>query len=139
MAAAGIDAISHALESHVTRTRSERSAELSAEAWRLLNRYFDASLNGHDDPASLLEARGHMLVGAHLAGVLVAHGHAGPNPGAHHHRRLERVRQVVERVRGHLARQIRERLRRHAVDGRALHADPLRRQVAGLARATAEA
>ena len=42
VAAAGIDAVSHALESHVTRKRSTGSAVLSAEAWQLLDANFPA-------------------------------------------------------------------------------------------------
>jgi alcohol dehydrogenase len=82
VAAAGIDAVSHALESHVTRTRTSRSAALSAEAWRLLDANFAACFDSTSDQ---LVCRGHMLVGAHLAGAaieasMLGAAHASANP-----------------------------------------------------------
>jgi alcohol dehydrogenase len=68
VAAAGIDAVSHALESHVTRKRSTGSAVLSAEAWQLLDANFPACF---DEAADQLACRGQMLIGAHLAGAAI--------------------------------------------------------------------
>lgn len=82
MAAAGIDAISHAIESHVSRKRTETSAALSAEAWSLLKANFEDCF---DHSADQLICRGHMLAAAHLAGAaieasMLGAGHASANP-----------------------------------------------------------
>jgi alcohol dehydrogenase len=82
VAAAGIDAISHAIESHVTSQRSVRSTELSAEAWSLLDANFEACFDEHADQ---LVCRGNMLVGSHLAGAAIEASmlgatHASANP-----------------------------------------------------------
>ncbi len=84
-AAAGIDAVSHALESFVTRTRSEHSSALAAEAWRLLNDSFEAGLATDGDREKTVRTRGRMLVGAHLAGAaieasMLGAAHASANP-----------------------------------------------------------
>lgn len=82
VAAAGMDALSHALESHVTRTRTEDSGRLSTAAWRLL----DASLETcFAETAEQRECRGNMLAGAHLAGAaieasMLGAAHAAANP-----------------------------------------------------------
>ena len=82
VAAAGIDAISHALESHVSRTRTEASGRLSAEAWKLLDANFEACF---DPDADQTHCRGRMLIGAHLAGAaieasMLGAAHATANP-----------------------------------------------------------
>jgi alcohol dehydrogenase len=82
----GIDAISHALESHVTRTRNSASAAFSREAWRLLARHFAKVLA---DPADL-DARGGMQLGACFAGLAIENSmlgatHALANPLTTHY------------------------------------------------------
>ncbi len=84
-AAAGIDAVSHALESHVSTARSDASAALSSEAWRLLDANFAPSLDPAADRGALLETRGSMLIGSHLAGAaieasMLGAAHAAANP-----------------------------------------------------------
>jgi alcohol dehydrogenase len=66
-AAAGYDAIAHAVETWVTTKRTERSEALSREAWRLLSRNYDRVLKAPDD----VPAREAMLVGAYLAGAAI--------------------------------------------------------------------
>jgi len=80
-ATAGIDAISHAVESYVTRTRNPISTMLAREAWRLLEPSLETALQSPDD----LEARSRMLLGSHLAGAAIEHSmlgaaHACANP-----------------------------------------------------------
>jgi alcohol dehydrogenase len=66
-ATAGIDAVSHAVESHVTKKGNPVSRLLSREAWSLLAGSLDKSLASPDD----LEAVGNTLLGAHLAGAAI--------------------------------------------------------------------
>lgn len=63
----GVDALTHALESWVTRKRSPASALYSREAWRLLSRSLSTALR---DP-TCGEARAAMLLGAHFAGAAI--------------------------------------------------------------------
>ncbi len=63
----GIDAISHALESAVTKKRTAISSIYSREAFHLLNEGFSRVLR---EPSNL-EARGQMLLGAALAGTAI--------------------------------------------------------------------
>lgn len=84
-AATGIDALSHALESFVTNRRSAISSLFSREAWKLLSRSFPRVL---DNPLDI-EARGNMLLGAHLAGMAIENSmlgaaHACANPLSAH-------------------------------------------------------
>jgi alcohol dehydrogenase len=77
----GIDAVSHALESHVTTKRNAASQAFSREAWRLLARGFTQVLRQPGD----LEARGDMQLGACLAGLAIENSmlgatHALANP-----------------------------------------------------------
>jgi alcohol dehydrogenase len=77
----GIDAISHALETYVTRRRSSASLAFSREAWQLLAGNFATVL---DHPTNL-EARGSMLLGASFAGLAIENSmlgatHALANP-----------------------------------------------------------
>jgi alcohol dehydrogenase len=80
-AAAGYDALSHAIETWVTTSRTPLSRLFSREAWRLLNGSLERVLQApHDD-----EARAAMLLGAHLAGTAIEQsmlgaGHACANP-----------------------------------------------------------
>ena len=80
-AIAGYDAISHAVEAFVTRTRSAESARLAAEAWALFDANYERVLTSPGD----LDARGAMLRGAHLAGAAIERSmlgaaHACANP-----------------------------------------------------------
>jgi alcohol dehydrogenase len=80
-ATTGYDAISHAVESYVTRKRNPVSQTLAREAWRLLEANFERVLN---EPANI-EARGAMLLGSFLAGLAIENSmlgatHACANP-----------------------------------------------------------
>ena len=66
-AATGYDAIAHAVESYVTTRRNGLSDTFAREAWRRLSAGYARVLEAPDD----LEARGSMLVGAHLAGLAI--------------------------------------------------------------------
>ena len=77
----GIDAVSHALETWVTRPRNPASLLYSREAWRLLAANF---LRVLDEPDNV-EARGGMLLGAAYAGLAIENSmlgaaHALANP-----------------------------------------------------------
>jgi len=77
-AAAGIDAVSHAVESFVCTRANPVSQMFAREAWRLLERSFDVASQG---PNRL----GDMLIGAHLAGAaievsMLGAAHACANP-----------------------------------------------------------
>jgi alcohol dehydrogenase len=80
-AAAGIDAIAHAVETSGTRRRSDLSRLLSRAAWERLSRAFLPFLRDPGDE----QVRPDMLLGSHLAGVAIeksmlgaAHGCANP-------------------------------------------------------------
>jgi alcohol dehydrogenase len=66
-ATAGYDALSHAVESAVTTSRTPLSRLYSREAFRLLEAHLERVLQEPQD----LEARGAMLWGAHLAGAAI--------------------------------------------------------------------
>jgi alcohol dehydrogenase len=66
-AVTGYDAISHAVESYVTRVGNTISRLAAREAWRLLDGHFERVLDHPDD----LEARAAMQLGAWLAGVAI--------------------------------------------------------------------
>lgn len=77
----GIDAISHALETFVTKRRNPMSICFSREAWRRLARGFGKVLQNPSD----LEARGEMQLGAAFAGMaieasMLGAAHACANP-----------------------------------------------------------
>jgi alcohol dehydrogenase len=86
-ACTGIDAISHALETAVTRKRNALSLSYSRESFRLCNGSLPRVLQKGDD----LEARAGMLLGAALAGLAIENSmlgaaHAAANPlTAHFH------------------------------------------------------
>jgi alcohol dehydrogenase len=66
-AVAGYDAISHAVEAFVTRTRTPESQRVALEAWRLLEQNYERVLvDPHD-----LAARDAMLYGANRAGAAI--------------------------------------------------------------------
>ncbi len=80
-AAAGIDAIAHAVETAATTKRNKISRSFSTEAWRLLDAAFETAMRDPDND----EARSGMLLGAHLAGAAIEHSmlgaaHACANP-----------------------------------------------------------
>jgi alcohol dehydrogenase len=80
-AAAGFDAISHAVESFVTKKRTAVSDLFAREAWRLLEGNYEVVLR---EPSNI-EARGAMLLGAHEAGIAIEQSmlgatHACANP-----------------------------------------------------------
>jgi alcohol dehydrogenase len=81
-AATGIDAIAHAVETAVTTKLNATSQAFSAEAWRRLERSFEAAVrNG----SATDEIRADMLAGAHLAGCAIENSmlgaaHALANP-----------------------------------------------------------
>ncbi|MEO1370557.1 MAG: iron-containing alcohol dehydrogenase, partial [Acidobacteriota bacterium] len=65
-AVTGIDALSHAVESYVTRRRNAISQLFARESWRLIERSFEPSLE-----ADGADARADMLLGAHFAGAAI--------------------------------------------------------------------
>jgi alcohol dehydrogenase len=78
-ASAGIDALSHAVESAVTSRGTPVSSLFAREAWSLLHRAFLPALDGD------AKARELMLVGAHFAGAAIEASmlgatHAAANP-----------------------------------------------------------
>jgi alcohol dehydrogenase len=77
----GMDALSHAVETAVTRPRNAMSLVFSREAWRLLAQSFPSVLENPND----LSARAGMQLGASLAGVAIENSmlgaaHALANP-----------------------------------------------------------
>ena len=85
-ACTGIDAISHAVESAVTRKRNPLSLMYSHEAFKLCVRSFPRVLSHPND----LESRGRMLLGAAFAGMaiensLLGAAHAAANPLTAHY------------------------------------------------------
>ena len=80
-AATGIDALSHAIETYVTKSRNMISQLFSREAWRLLSNSYSKVIHEPNN----IEARGTMLFGAHLAGAAIENSmlgatHALANP-----------------------------------------------------------
>lgn len=80
-AAAGYDALSHAVETWVSARRTAESDAYAAEAWRLLSGHYERVLASPGD----LAAREAMLVGAYLAGAAIERSmlgaaHACANP-----------------------------------------------------------
>ncbi|HKO95536.1 MAG TPA: iron-containing alcohol dehydrogenase [Pyrinomonadaceae bacterium] len=85
-AAAGFDAIAHAVETFVTTKRNALSEFFSREAWRLLEGNYERVLTSPED----LEARGAMQLGACFAGVAIENSmlgatHACANPLTAHY------------------------------------------------------
>ena len=77
----GIDALTHALESSVTRTANPMSIAFAAEAWRLMAPAFNEVLKLPED----LELRSAMQLGAYLSGMaiessMLGAAHALANP-----------------------------------------------------------
>ena len=85
-AAAGFDAIAHAVETFVTTKRKHVSDMFAREAWRLLEANYEQVLTHPHD----IEARGAMQLGAHWAGVAIENSmlgatHACANPLTQHY------------------------------------------------------
>ena len=81
VAATGIDAMAHAIESYVCTRRNPISQLFAQKAWCLLSRGFERVLAHPSDK----EARSHMLLGAHFAGAAIENAmlgaaHACANP-----------------------------------------------------------
>lgn len=81
LAAAGYDAVSHAIETYVTTRRNSISLCFSREAWRLLAANFQRALENPADQTAL----GAMQLGAFLAGAAIENSmlgatHACANP-----------------------------------------------------------
>jgi alcohol dehydrogenase len=77
----GIDALSHALETWVTRPRNSVSLMASRQAWELVSRNLSRVMEEPDD----LDARARMLLGAAFAGMAIENSmlgaaHALANP-----------------------------------------------------------
>jgi len=72
-AAAGIDAIAHAVETAGTTKRGDISRRLSREAWRLLEGAYERVMRDSSDA----NARGRMLMGAHVAGAAIENSMLG--------------------------------------------------------------
>jgi len=82
----GVDALAHALETYVTKTRNPVSLSFSREAWLLLGENFARVLDAPDD----LEARSGMQLGACFAGLAIENSmlgatHALANPLTAHY------------------------------------------------------
>jgi alcohol dehydrogenase len=80
-ASAGFDAVAHAVETFVSTRGNPLSEIFSRDAWRLLEGAYERVLAQPDDP----DARGRMLLGAHLAGAAIENSmlgaaHACANP-----------------------------------------------------------
>jgi alcohol dehydrogenase len=80
-AVAGYDALSHAVETYVTKPRSGISDLFARDAWRLLERHYGKVFDTPDD----LGVRGALLLGAHEAGMAIEQSmlgatHACANP-----------------------------------------------------------
>ncbi len=67
-AATGVDALVHGIESLTSRGRSPVSEAYAHHAVRLVHRWLPVAFYDGDD----LEARGHLLLGAHLAGLALS-------------------------------------------------------------------
>lgn len=83
---AGIDAVTHAVETAASRRRTIHSRRLSAAAWRTLHAALPRALNRMED----VGAWGEMLLGAHAAGAAIeesmlgaAHACANPLTAVH--------------------------------------------------------
>jgi alcohol dehydrogenase len=85
-AAAGYDAISHAVETYVSTARNPASDLFAREAWRLLDGAYERVMSAPGDIGAL----GAMQLGAHYAGVAIEHSmlgaaHACANPLTAHY------------------------------------------------------
>jgi alcohol dehydrogenase len=99
-AVVGMDAMSHAVESFVTTRRTSASDLFAKQAWQLLSANYLRVLRSPED----VEARGAMLLGAHLAGVAIEQSMLGAHgtlwhPARRRHRRHVAACRTVERRR----------------------------------------
>jgi len=81
-----MDAVTHAIEAHVSLKSTPLSRMFSREAWRLLNQHFDSAVHSSDDIAAWAA----MQWGAHLAGLAIENAmlgaaHALANPLTAHY------------------------------------------------------
>jgi alcohol dehydrogenase class IV len=130
-AAAGFDAISHAVESFVTLKRTNISDMFARDAWRLLEQNYERVLSQPND----LHARAAMLLGAHEAGIAIEQSmlgatHACANPLTTHYGTTHAV--AIGIMLPHVVRWnsevVGERYRELAPDGRlVLRLEELRR------------
>lgn len=72
-AAAGIDAVAHAVETAATAKRTDISRRLSRRAWDLLEGAYEQVMRNADDS----DARSRMLLGAHIAGAAIENSMLG--------------------------------------------------------------
>jgi alcohol dehydrogenase len=72
-AAAGIDAVAHAVETAGTTKRNDTSRRLSKDAWTLLEPAYERVMTDPDDR----DAREGMLLGAHVAGAAIENSMLG--------------------------------------------------------------
>jgi alcohol dehydrogenase len=72
-AAAGIDAVAHAVETAGTTKRNEISRNLSRQAWQLLKPAYEQAMSDPNDR----NARAGMLLGAHIAGAAIENSMLG--------------------------------------------------------------
>ena len=72
-AATGIDAMTHAIESFVTKKRNPMSQMFARQAWQLLARSLPVVMKDPDN----VEARGNMQLGAHFAGAAIENSMLG--------------------------------------------------------------
>ena len=84
--ATGMDALSHALETYVTRARTSMSQLFSVQAWHLISSNLLQAVRCPDD----IEAREAMLLGSSLAGLAIENSmlgstHACANPLTAHY------------------------------------------------------
>ena len=141
-AIAGYDALSHAVESYVTSSRSGMSDLFARDAWRLLEGHYQRVLDGPND----LAARAAMLVGAHEAGLAIEQSmlgatHACANPLTARHGTTHGVAiavmlpHVVRWNAAHVGERYAELLRVSGLDGGEAPGDRLAGRLEELARA----
>lgn len=143
-AAAGFDALTHAVETYVTTRRTRLSEIFSREAWRLLEANYARVLS---EPGNL-EARGAMQLGACFAGMAIENSmlgatHACANPltahyGTTHGEALAMLLPSVVRWNGSVSSErYAELLIRSSVDGEFATADGADRMAQRLERLAA--
>jgi alcohol dehydrogenase len=140
-AVAGIDALSHAIESAVTTRRNALSSMYSREAWRLLASNFERVMASPSDRG----ARAAMVLGAHLAGTaielsMLGAAHACANPltarfGTTHGVAVSLMLPHVVRWNGEVAGELYADLLRPAAQAGGGAAETLAREIERLAAA----
>ena len=132
-ATAGYDAIAHAVETYVTKTRTALSEVFSREAWRLLERNYERVLSHPQD----VDARAAMQLGAYFAGVAIENSmlgatHACANPltaryGTAHGEAIAMLLPSVVRWNGPVASERYADLMNLVTHGTQTHGDPSER------------